>query len=332
MDDCTASLRLGIIGTNFISDLLCDAARRVGIPLVAVYSRRRETGESFAKKQGIPLVFDDFDAFCQSDRFSAAYVASPNFCHFAQSRALLSAGKHVLCEKPITSDLAEFYALRDTAYAADRVLLEAMRPAYDPSLDVIRSLLSRCGTLRRAVFEYSQYSSRYDRFKAGIMTNAFDPTLSNAAVMDIGVYPIHLCARLFGRPKRILSRSVFLQGGFEGQGEAILDYDAMTAQVVYSKITDSASPSSIRGEEGEIQFGKALSKISSVVFVPRGKEPEPCDFIPSENNMQYELSAFCDCVNGKRDYRKELSFSEISLEIIEEIRRQNKIVFPTDKK
>ncbi len=332
MSSTDSPVRLGIVGTNFISDLLCDAAKRAEIPLAAVFSRKRETGEAFAKKHGIPAVFDDFDDFCKSGLFNAAYVASPNFCHFSQSAALLAAGKHVLCEKPITSNLSEFRSLRDMALTHGKVLLEAMRPAYDPSFELIRSLLPRCGKLRRAVFEYSQYSSRYDRFKAGIMTNAFDPSLSNAAVMDIGVYPIHLCARLFGRPKKLLSHSVFLQNGFEGQGEAILDYGEMTAQVVYSKITEAAQPSFIRGEEGEIWFGKALSKVSSVSFVPRCGKPEPCDLVPPENNMVCELYAFCDCVSGKRDFRKELAVSEIAMEIIDEIRRQNAVRFPSDER
>lgn len=323
-------VRLGIIGTNFISDSLCDAAKRTGLPVTAVYSRRMDTGRAFAQKHGIPAVFDDFDAFCQTDKINAAYVASPNACHFTQSAALLRQGKHVLCEKPVTSNLSEFSVLRDTAKRCGRVLLEAMRPAYDPALGAIRNFLPRCGTLRRAVFEYSQYSSRYDRFKAGIMTNAFRPELSNAAIMDIGVYPIHLCARLFGRPKKLWAHSVMLPGGFEGQGEAILDYGDMTAQVVYSKITEATLPSIIRGEEGEIHFGKALSKISSVSLCLKDGREEQAAFVPADNNMVFELSAFCDCIQEARSCEKEWEITEITLEIMEEIRRQNGIVFPAD--
>lgn len=323
---------LGIVGTNFISDWLCEAAASCGLPIAAVYSRRRETGNAFAAKHNIAAVYDDFDAFCHSKLFNAAYVASPNSCHFAQARALLRADKHVLCEKPITPSLADFLTLRDTAAETKKVLLEAMRPAYDPSFETIRSLLPRCGTLRHAVFEYSQYSSRYDRFKNGIMTNAFDPTLSNAAVMDIGIYPLHLCARLFGKPKNILSHSVLLSNGFEGQGTVILDYGDMTALIVYSKITEAALPSLIRGEEGEIHFGKALSKVSEVSFVPRNGAAEKSGFQPSENNMVFELSAFCDCIDGKRDYSDELKASEIALEIIDTIRRDNNIRFPSDSR
>lgn len=324
-------LRLGVIGTNFISDQLCDAAKQCGITLSAVCSRREETGNAFAKKHGIPAVFCDFEAFCDSDLFDAAYVASPNFCHFPQSKALLEHGKHVLCEKPIVTSERELEILTKIAEKADRVLLEAMRPAYDPALNAIADLLTRCGKLRHARFEYSQYSSRYDRFKSGIMTNAFSPELSNAAVMDIGVYPIHMCVRLFGRPKAVLSRSTKLPNGFEGQGEAILDYGDLSALIVYSKITEASLPSVIRGENGEVQFGKALSKLSDVSFVPKSEAPQKSDFVPTENNMVFELEAFCDCIDRRRDYCAELAVSRDVLFVIDTIRRQNEIFFPSDE-
>lgn len=324
-------LRIGIIGTNFISDQLCEAAKQCGIILAAVYSRREDTGKAFAQKHGIPAVFCDFEAFCSDTSFDAAYVASPNFCHFPQSKALLEHGKHVLCEKPIATSERELEVLTQIAEQADRVLLEAMRPAYDRSFDVIATLLPRCGKLRHALFEYSQYSSRYDRFKNGVMTNAFSPELSNAAVMDIGVYPIHMCVRLFGRPEAVLSHSTKLSGGFEGQGEAILCYKDLSAVIVYSKITEASLPSVIRGEEGEVRFGKALSKVSEVSFVPTKGEAQACDFVPVENNMVFELEVFCDCIDRRRDYRNELAVSRDALFVIDAIRRQNGICFPSDE-
>lgn len=66
-----------------------------------------------------------------------------------------------------------------------------MRPDFDPAFDMIKNALPRIGKIRRASFEFCQYSSRYDRFKDGIIENAFNPALGNAAVSDIGVYCIH---------------------------------------------------------------------------------------------------------------------------------------------
>ncbi len=327
-----SGIKLGIIGTNFISDTLVCAAKETGLCVSAVYSRAQETGEAFAKKHGIENVFCDFEKFLSSDLINAVYVASPNFCHCPQTLAALEHGKHVLCEKPAASNLADFEKMRLLARQKGLVLLEAMRPAFDPALDKIREQIKKCGKLRYSHFEYSQYSSRYDRFKQGEILNAFDPSYSNAAVMDIGVYPINVCVSLFGKPDSVISRSVKLENGFEGQGNVILAYGDMTAEIVYSKITHAVLPSIIRGEDGEVHFGNALSKIDRISFFRRGNGEERVDFSPAENNMVYELSDFCDFVNGKADNTSYLDCTANTLSVMDEVRRQNGIVFPDDKR
>ncbi len=330
IDLSSSKIKLAVIGTNFISDTLCDAAKKTGLEITAVYSRALETGNEFAKKHGIKNVFCDFEEFLNSDTYNAAYVASPNFCHYSQTLSLLSHGKHVLCEKPAASNIAEFSEMRRLAKEKGVAFIEAMRPAYDPAITVLKNEIKNIGKLRYAHIEYSQYSSRYDRFKSGIMTNAFDPAYSNAAVMDIGVYAIHVCVLLFGKPEGVISRSVKLENGFEGQGNAILSYGDMTVEIAYSKITEAASPSFIRGEEGEVTFGRALSKISEIKKLDRKGNEEKIGFVPTENNMIFELCAFCDFANGMADSEYFLDCTETTIEIIDEIRRQNSIVFPAD--
>ena len=74
------NLNIGIIGTNFISSDFCEAAASVPeAELYAVYSRKQETGDRFAKKHGIPRVYTDYDAFLDSG-LNAVYVASPQLC------------------------------------------------------------------------------------------------------------------------------------------------------------------------------------------------------------------------------------------------------------
>ncbi|MBR5528460.1 MAG: Gfo/Idh/MocA family oxidoreductase [Clostridia bacterium] len=324
-------LEIGIIGTNFISDTFCEALKILGITPAAVYSRAKETGESFAAKHGIKNVFCDFDAFCSSDKINSAYVASPNFCHSSQTLSLLEHGKHVLCEKPAAVNSYEFAKMRKLASSRGLILMEAMRPVHDTAFNVIKKLLPQCGKLRFCHFEYSQYSSRYDRFKNGIMTNAFDPTLSNAAVMDIGVYPLHMCVYLFGRPESVISRSVKLPNGFEGQGNVILGYGDMTAEIAYSKITEASLPSFIRGEDAEISFGHALSKINEIALTKRDGTKIPTEFSPVGNNMIFEIRDFCDCIAGKISPEGFLDATENTIYVMDEVRKQNGIEFPADK-
>ena len=84
--------------------------------------------------------------------------------------------------------------------------MEAMKNVHSPGFHAMMDNLYKIGTVRRATIQYCQYSSRYDKFKKGIIENAFNPKLSNGALMDIGSYCIHFLASLFGKPEKILGR------------------------------------------------------------------------------------------------------------------------------
>ena len=326
-------IKLGIIGSNFVTDWLCESVQKTeGIILHAMYSRTQERGQEFAQKYGIPHVFTDLDTFLSSD-IDAVYIASPNSLHAYQSIKAMEKGKHVLVEKPAALSEEEFDSMTACAKKNGVVLLEAMRPVHDEALEVIRDSLSSVGPVRRAVFEFCQYSSRYDKFRSGEVMNAFNPALGNAAVMDIGVYAIAVCVSLFGKPKHITSRSVKLHNGFEGMGTALFDYDTHQAEVVYSKITDSVNSSVITGEDGSLKLGK-LSTLDSLEKCIR-KKPGEVIFsgreVPGAGNMVFEVRDFVDIIQGKKSVAPYHKMTRDTLCVIDEIRLQNGIVFPTQE-
>lgn len=322
-------IKLGIIGSNFVTDWLCESVQKTeGIILHAMYSRTEERGREFAGKYGITSVFTDLDAFLSSD-IDAVYIASPNFLHAYQAIKAMEKGKHVLVEKPAALSRAEFDTMAACAQKNGVILLEAMRPAHDDALSIIRDNLTSVGPIRRAVFEFCQYSSRYDKFRAGVVLNAFNPALGNAAVMDIGVYAISVCVSLFGMPRHITSRSVKLVNGFEAMGTALLDYDTHQAEIVYSKITDSVNPSVITGEDGSLMIGK-LSTLDSLERCIRKKPGEIIFFgreTPGAGNMIYEVRDFVKMIQGKMSETPYQNKTRDALSIIDEIRRQNGIEF-----
>ena len=339
MNDITP-IRIGIIGTNFVSDWLAEAAAELDcVEVTAVYSRAQNTGDAFAAKHGIANVFTDYDAFLSSDCIDAVYIASPNFAHAEQAVRALNAGKHVLCEKVIATNMRELSEMIDAAKANQRVLLEAMRPSFDPCIALVKEQLPKLGTLRRVVLDFNQYSSRYDKFKAGEIQNAFNPAYSNAAIMDIGVYIVHIAAKLFGRPRRILSMSTLLHNGFEGSGHVLLDYGEMKAELSYSKITESVTPNLFVGEDATLAVGKITMPTDMRIIYHKGspnlgtagKWEEEIPFETVENNMVYELTEFARLCREGLWENEYLENSVIEMEIIDEVRRQNGIVFPSDE-
>lgn len=328
------ALKIGMIGTNFISDDFCEAAARVpGAELYAVYSRKQETGDAFAAKHGIPRVYTDYDAFLDSG-LDAVYVASPNFAHCSQTLKALNHKKHVLCEKVMAVNEQEVHSMIDCARKNKVILLEAMRPDFDPAYDLIEKNLPRIGKLRRASFEFCQYSSRYDSFREGVIQNAFNPELGNAAVMDIGVYCIHSLVRLFGAPKNIKALSTKLSNGFDGSGIVLMEYEDMTAEAVYSKIAVSVNPSVLQGEDGSIMIDY-ISKPETIRLRLRegsrdtleGGKFEKLPYTPVKNNMIFEIQEFLKLVENKEVEHKYLQYSLDTIRVLDEVKRQTGIRF-----
>ena len=328
------ALKIGMIGTNFISDDFCEAAALVpGAELSAVYSRKQETGDAFAARHGIPQVCTDYDEFLDSG-LDAVYVASPNFAHCAQTLKALNHKKHVLCEKVMAVNEQEVRSMIDCARQNNVVLLEAMRPDFDPAYDLIEQNLPRIGKLRRATFEFWQYSSRYDSFREGIIQNAFNPELGNAAVMDIGVYCIHSLVRLFGAPKNVKAFSTKLSNGFDGSGIVLMEYEDMTAEAVYSKIAVSVTPSVLQGEDGSIMIDY-ISKPESLSLRLResardtltGGTIEKLPYTPAKNNMIFEIQEFLKLIEKKEVDHKYLKYSLGTIRVLDEVRRQTGIRF-----
>ena len=320
-------IKLGIIGSNFVSDWLCEsAAVSEGIVNHAVYSRTAEKGGEFAEKHGIDRVYTDMEAFLSSD-IDAVYIASPNFCHFGQAMDAMNHGKHVLVEKPGALNEAQWNMMCECAEKNGVVLMEAMRPSHDPAITGAKSRLDAIVPVRRSVFEFCQYSSRYDKFKAGEILNAFNPACGNAALMDIGVYALQCCVLFFGEPRSVYSKSVMLHNGMEGMGSVFLDYGTHQAEVVYSKITQSCTPTVITGEGGSITIGK-LSTGEEVFLQLRNSDAEDITPEKPEINMVYEIADFVDCINGKADPKNWLDLTRVTIRVMDEVRRQNDITFP----
>ncbi len=324
-------IRFGIVGTNFVSDWMTEAIGMTeGAVAAAVYSRKEETGKAFAAKHGIDRIFTDFEEFIHWDGIDAVYIASPNFAHCRQAVAAMNSGKHVLCEKAIATNSGEFEKMREAARNNRVILMEAMRPVHDPSCRILMDSMNTIGPVRRACIEYCQYSSRYDKFKEGVILNAFNPEYSNAAIMDIGVYCIHYCARLFGMPDRIHAESSFLHNGMEGCGILLMNYGQMQVEIVYSKITESAFPSVIQGENGTLTIDR-LSKPTKVMKIARDGVQTDLGYLPSENNMVHEVMDFMELIRRGEWNHEYLKYSEITMKIMDEARRQTGIVFPVEK-
>ena len=146
-------IRFAVIGTNTITDKFLQAASTLpDFKLCAVYSRTLVRAQEYAQKNNVSLVFDSLEALADSDQIDAVYIASPNFCHAAQSILMMQHHKHVLCEKPIASNASEFQQMYNTAIKNQVILLEAMRSVFFSWFCSVRSPAPVLGTIRQVDF------------------------------------------------------------------------------------------------------------------------------------------------------------------------------------
>ncbi|MFZ2463449.1 MAG: Gfo/Idh/MocA family oxidoreductase [Caldibacillus thermoamylovorans] len=291
-------MRFGIIGTNWITDRFLKAAKQhPEFTLEAVYSRTEERAKSFAEKYGVKHTFTNLTDMFQSGVIDAVYIASPNKLHAEQSILAMTNGIHVLCEKPAVTSLEEMDKVINASKTNNVTFMEAMKSTIMPTFVNIKKNLDKIGPIRRLVFHYNQYSSRYDNYKKGIVENAFKPELGNGAKMDLGVYCIAPIIHLVGEPKSVLKNNYLLSTGADGQGSMIFVYDEFEAVIMYSKIGDSFLPSEIQGEQGVIEIQKA-SDPKHALLKYRNGEIEDLTVEHQFDTMYYELEEFINTVKA----------------------------------
>lgn len=326
------TVRFGFVGTNWITDrLLAAAGEATGLEAVAVCSRSLARAEEYAAEHGMKHAFDDMEAMAASGLIDAVYIATPNVFHAEQAILFMRRGIHVLCEKPAASNGAEARLMAEEARRCGVLLMEAMKPTFMPGFQAIGRALPRIGKVRRYVGNYGQYSSRYDAYRSGTVLNAFNPALSNGALMDLGVYCLYPAIYWFGAPLEVKATGIRLDSGADGEGTVLLRYADMEAVAMYSKITNSYAPSEIQGEEGSILIDR-ISEPERVRLMLRDGSEIDISVPQSAHSMVYELQAFVDLVQAGR-LESDINTHErmiAVLDVMDEARRQLGIVYPAD--
>ena len=324
-------IRYAVIGTSWITSAFIEAASTTDrFQLMGVYSRNIENARKFAGKHKALYIFDNLEHMAQSDLIDAVYIASPNSMHCEQSCLFLSHGKHVICEKPMASNITEAEKMAAVAKENSTILFEAFKTAHLPNFHQVKKSLPELGKPHKAFLNYCQYSSRYQRYLDGENPNTFNPTFSNGSVMDIGFYCLSTAVALWGEPERVSASAHLLDSGVDAHGSVVLHYPDMDVTLQHSKVSDSFIPSEIQGEAGSLVI-KQVSECREVSLKKKGTPTVNLTLQQEENTMFYEAQTFADMIAGKTSPDSYLQNSLITARILTEIRKQTRVVFPADK-
>lgn len=318
------------VGTGWITHSFIKAAQHSKqFQLVGVYSRTEDQAKELADIYNASHFYTDLDEMAKCPDIHAVYIASPNSLHYGQAVTFLKNKKHVICEKPIFSNLRELEEAYGIAEENGVYLFEAIRNIHTPNFQILKEKLSMAGKLRSAILPYIQYSSRYDKFLAGEEPNIFSPHFSGGTLVDLGVYPIYLAVGLFGAPKKVAYHPVLLRTGVDGSGTLVLEYDDFVCTILCSKVSHSVIPCEIHGEKGTFVLADA-APISEIKFYDsHTQRSQVLSAKLEEQDMVYECINMAKIIGTKDDKEYEIlkNWSQIVLGITEEARKQNNIVF-----
>ncbi|KAF7325609.1 NAD(P)-binding protein [Mycena kentingensis (nom. inval.)] len=198
----TFTLRWGIISTGgiaakFVQDLLIDPKTRnvddVAHKVVAVGSRSIDTAKAFIDKyapgdSSIKAYASYAEVYADPD-VDVIYVATPHTYHYENSLDAIKAKKHVLCEKPVTSNLAELKALLAAAKEHGVFFMEAMWTRFQPCPLAVMKVLES-GELGAPVTVQADFSIDFDIENLPKTHRILDPALGGGAILDLGPYPL----------------------------------------------------------------------------------------------------------------------------------------------
>lgn len=298
------------------------------IKAICVRERSRNKGVNLQHQYNIDSLYTDYSELLQDEEVDFIYLGIPNNLHYSYARAALEANRHVICEKPFTSNAFELRELVALAKSRKLFLFEAITSLHSPVFKWVQNQLKSIGPLRLIQCNYSQYSSRYDDYLKGIVQPAFDPNMAGGALYDINVYNVYIVCALLGHPNAVSYHCNKGPNGIDTSGILMLQYNGVIASCCGAK--DSASPGhiTIQGTQGYVRITDIPNVCGSAEAVVNG-DRIICEDRLVINHMEYEFTAFRDCFAAKEISRcyAWLDIAQTVSSVLEQARQSAEITF-----
>jgi len=277
----------GLIGPGrFAREFAAELRTVSGAYPAAVGSRSRDRAQCFADEFGFERVHDSYEALIDDPEVDIVYIVVPHVFHAEIARMAIACGKPVVCEKPLTASVADTEAL--LRYARDKgvFLMEAMKTAFLPAVgEAVRWIAEgRIGEPRllRADFCFPGPDDPGDRL--------MNPDLGGGAILDVGIYPLHLAQFLFGELRNIEAVGTLSETGVEDTvSVSALAGDDIVCSLACSFRTQESMSAEILGTEGRIVIPVFHAATRAVLY----RDGELRDFFTDDSGSMvgFEIAA-----------------------------------------
>jgi D-xylose 1-dehydrogenase (NADP+, D-xylono-1,5-lactone-forming) len=291
------AVKWGIISTADINRRVIPGAKASPkVDLVGVASRDQARADEYARTWEIERAYGSYEALLADPDIEAVYISLPNTLHCEWSIRALEAGKHVLCEKPLSRHVGEVAAAFDAAERTGRLLMEAFMYRHNPQTKRLTQLVGEgaIGELRliRSAFSYGLYDEANIRLQTD---------LEGGALMDVGCYNVSGSRLLGGEPTTVYGEAWFGPSGtdwvFAGTlrfpGNVIASFDCGTA------MTERDELEAI-GTDGSLFLDDPWHCIAPVIEVRRSDGVERIE-LDRTDSYRLELENLSDAIRGEAE-------------------------------
>ena len=288
-------VKFGILGCgNIAGAFASDIPLTKHCELAAVASRTKKKAEEFAKKYKAPKAYGSYEELVEDPEVDVVYVATPHPFHMDNSLLAIKAGKHVLCEKPITMNAAELRKLITAAKKQNVFLMEGMWTRFFPAMVKLRKWLAedKIGKIMTVEADFGV------KFEVGPEHRIFNPELGGGALLDLGIYPVSFAAMVYGKqPKKISSSVAFHSPGVDNHTSLTFEYDngelgilGCSSKVFYKE------EARIYGEKGMITVNEKFFCPNSISLRMNRKQDKTFEFANPGTGFLYEADHVAGCI------------------------------------
>ena len=288
------SVRFGILSTAKINGSVLAGARESElVEVAAVASRDQGRAEEYAREHGIPRAHGSYEELLADPELDAVYISLPNSLHVEWSIRALEAGKHVLCEKPLSRRPDDVERAFDAADRAGLLLTEAFMYRHNPQTARLQELVAggAIGRLRvvRAAFTFTLSDPANIRLSSD---------LDGGALMDVGCYCVSGSRLLAGEPERVFGVAstesgvdVEFAGTMSFPGDVVAQFDCGLRLPGRDELEAT-------GTEGSIFLDDPWHSRKPVLELRRDDDVEEIALEPVDS-YRLELENLADAIQGQ---------------------------------
>lgn len=314
------AIRWGILGAaKFAREYMGPAIHAArGAELAAIATRDPAKAAPFAAFAPGIAVHDSYDALLADPGIEVVYIPLPNHMHVEWATKALAAGKHVLCEKPITIHASEFDQLISARDAAGKLAAEAYMIVHHPQWQHVRQMIAdgAIGRLRHVTGAFS-FDNRAD---VGNIRNKAET--GGGGLRDIGVYVFGSARYVLGVEPSDISARVELVDGYDTFAETRAMFGDVSYSAYVSIRMHPYQEMCFHGEGGVIRltapFNARVFGEARIEWHKPDLKVETIRF-PAANHYELQVEAFCRSVREGAEYPCPLEFSRGTQEMIDQV-------------